>query len=251
MGAPLGLADWELIGTALFFGSFIGVVVDRLPDRVPMMVQRSRCDACGTALTVRDLVPLASWLAMRGRCRYCGVWVGWFYPGVELAALGIALLSLTADRGVDAWIDAALGWWLLALGWIDWRHSILPDLLTLPLIAMGLVAAWGLAPGELRDRVAGAACGYLGLWLVAWVYRRLRGREGLGLGDAKLLAASGAWVGAVALPSVLAGAALAALLVAGGMMLAGIRLDRHSALPFGPFLAAATWLVWLCGPLTY
>ena len=112
-----------------------------------------------------------------------------------------------------------------------------------------MVAAWALAPDELRDRVAGAACGYLGLWLVALIYRRLRGRDGLGLGDAKLLAAAGAWVGASGLPSVLAGAALAALAAAGGLTLAGTRLDRHSALPFGPFLAAATWLVWLFGPI--
>jgi leader peptidase (prepilin peptidase)/N-methyltransferase len=94
-------------------------------------------------------------------------------------------------------------------------------------------------------------CGYLLLWAVAWVYRRLRGRDGLGLGDAKLLAAAGAWVGAGGLPSVLAGAAIAALAAAGGMMLAGRRLDRHTALPFGPFLAAATWLVWLFGPIAY
>ena len=202
-------------------------------------------------LTVRDLVPLASWLALRGQCRHCGARIGWFYPAVELAALAIAVVSVTVTRGYDAWVAAALGWWLLVLGWIDWRRLILPDALPLPLIVLGLAAAWGLAPGELLDRVTGAACGYLGLWAVAWVYRRLRGRDGLGLGDAKLLAAAGAWVGAGGLPSVLAGAAIAALAAAGGMMLAGRRLDRHTALPFGPFLAAATWLVWLFGPIAY
>jgi leader peptidase (prepilin peptidase)/N-methyltransferase len=202
-------------------------------------------------LTVRDLVPLASWLTLRGRCRHCGAWIGWFYPAVELAALAIAVVSVTVTRGYDAWVAAALGWWLLALGWIDWRRFILPDALTLPLIVLGLAAAWGLAPDELWDRLAGAVCGYLLLWGVAWLYRRLRGRDGLGLGDAKLLAAAGAWVGAGGLPSVLAGAAIAALAAAGGMMLAGRRLDRHTALPFGPFLAAATWLVWLFGPIAY
>jgi len=249
--ARWGLAEWELLGVALLAGSFLGVVVDRLPDRVPLAARRSRCGHCGAVLTARDLVPLASWLAGRGRCRHCGAWIGWFYPAVELAALAVALVSLTVDRGVDAWIDAALGWWLLALGWIDWRRLVLPDVLTLPLIALGLAAAWSLAPDELRDRAAGAACGYLALWAVAWMYRRLRGREGLGLGDAKLLAAAGAWVGASGLPSVLAGAATAALFAAGAMMLAGHRLDRHSALPFGPFLATACWLVWLFGPVSY
>jgi leader peptidase (prepilin peptidase)/N-methyltransferase len=249
--APLGLAEWELIGVAVLVGSFLGVVIDRLPDGETIVAGRSRCARCDAVLTVRDLVPLASWLTLRGRCRHCGAWIGWFYPAVELAALAIAVVSVTVTRGYDAWVAAALGWWLLALGWIDWRRFILPDALTLPLIVLGLAAAWGLAPDELWDRLAGAVCGYLLLWGVAWLYRRLRGRDGLGLGDAKLLAAAGAWVGAGGLPSVLAGAAIAALAAAGGMMLAGRRLDRHTALPFGPFLAAATWLVWLFGPIAY
>jgi leader peptidase (prepilin peptidase)/N-methyltransferase len=249
--APLGLAEWELIGVAVLVGSFLGVMIDRLPDGETIVAGRSRCTQCDAVLTARDLVPLASWLTLRGRCRHCGAWIGWFYPAVELAALAIAVVSVTVTRGLDAWVAAALGWWLLALGWIDWRRFILPDALTLPLIVLGLAAAWGLAPGELWDRLAGAVCGYLLLWGVAWLYRRLRGRDGLGLGDAKLLAAAGAWVGAGGLPSVLAGAAFAALAAAGGMMLAGRRLDRHTALPFGPFLAAATWLVWLFGPIAY
>jgi leader peptidase (prepilin peptidase)/N-methyltransferase len=244
-----GLAEWELVGVALLAGSFVGVVVERLPDGVPIGFVRSRCAQCDTVLGARDLVPLGSWLAARGRCRHCGGWIGWFYPAIELAALGIALVAALVDRGLDAWVDALLGWWLLALAWIDWRRLLLPDTLTLPLIALGLAAAWALAPGELWSRAAGAAAGYLGLWVVAWLYRRLRGRDGLGLGDAKLLAAAGAWVGVAALPSVLAGAALAALAAAAAMTIAGRRLDRHAALPFGPFLAAATWLVWLFGPL--
>jgi leader peptidase (prepilin peptidase)/N-methyltransferase len=153
------------------------------------------------------------------------------------------------DRGGAAWLDALFGWWLLALGWIDLRRWILPDVLTLPLIPIGLVLAAVLGPEELVDRIAGAAFGYAGLWAVAWIYRRLRGRDGLGLGDAKLLAAAGAWVGVSGLPSVLAGGAIAALLAAGGLALAGTRLRRDSALPFGPFLAAAAWAVWLFGPI--
>jgi leader peptidase (prepilin peptidase) / N-methyltransferase len=249
--APLGLAEWELIGVALLVGSFLGVVIDRLPDGETIVTGRSRCTQCEAVLTARDLVPLASWLALRGQCRHCGARIGWFYPAVELAALAIAVGSVTVTRGYDAWVAAGLGWWLLTLGWIDWRRFVLPDALTLPLIVLGLAAAWGLAPGELWDRVGGAVFGYLLLWAVAWVYRRFRGRDGLGLGDAKVLAAAGAWVGASDLPSVLAGAAIAALAAAGAMMLAGRRLDRHSTLPFGPFLAAATWLVWLFGPIAY
>ena len=247
--APLRLADWYLLAAALPAGSFAGVVIDRLPRDGPIATGRSHCTACGATLGVRDLVPLASWLTTRGRCRHCGAWLGWFYPGVELAALTIAVVSLAVDRGLDAWFDAVLGWWLLTLAWIDWRHTILPDVLTLPLIPAGLAVAALLTPDTLPDSAFGAVFGYLGLWLVAWLYRRWRGRDGLGMGDAKLLGASGAWVGASGLPSILAGASLAGLAAAAVMMAAGHRLDRHSALPFGPFLATATWLVWLFGPL--
>lgn len=249
--AALGPADWYLVAVALPVGSFIGLVIDRLPEAEGPTGPRSQCAACGATLTARDLVPLASWLAALGRCRHCGARLGWFYPGVELAALAVAMVAVMMDRGLDAWVDAMLGWWLLVLGWIDWRRLVLPDALTLPLAALGLAAAWWLATVELADRAAGAAAGFLGLWAVAWLYRRLRGRDGLGLGDAKLLAASGAWVGASGLPSVVAGAAIGGLVAAGAMLLAGRRLDRYSQLPFGPFLAAATWLVWLFGPIRY
>jgi leader peptidase (prepilin peptidase)/N-methyltransferase len=196
-------------------------------------------------------VPVVSWLATGGRCRHCRARIGWFYPAVEVAALVIAVLSVGADRGAAAWIDAGFGWWLLVLGWIDWRHKILPDVLTLPLIPLGLAVAGSLEPENLPDPLLGVAAGFFGLSLVAWIYRRMRGREGLGRGDVKLFAAAGAWVGASGLPSVLAGAALGGLAAASGMMLAGWRLDRQSALPFGPFLAAATWLVWLYGPVSF
>jgi leader peptidase (prepilin peptidase)/N-methyltransferase len=248
---PLGLVDWYVLGAALPVGSFVGVIVERLPEDGSPLTGRSNCTHCGASLTLRDLVPLASWLAMRGRCRHCGAWFGWFYPGVELAALAVAVLSLAVDRGAEAWIDAALGWWLLALAWIDWRHMILPDVLTLPLIPFGLAVAAALQPEQLWDTLAGAACGYLGLRAIAWIYHRLTGRDGLGMGDAKLLAAAGAWVGVTGLPSVVAGAALAGLAAAGALLLAGQRLDRHTALPFGPFLAAAMWLVWLFGPIAF
>ena len=246
---PFRASDWALIATAPIIGSFLGVLITRLPERAPVAWARSRCDFCETELAVRDLVPFASWLLARGRCRHCGRSLGWFYPAVELAALIVVAASLAVDRGAEAWLDALLGWSLLTLGWIDVRSWRLPDILTLPLIVLGLATAWLFAPDELIDRVAGSVAGYGCLWLVAYSYRWLRGREGLGLGDAKLLAAAGAWVGASGLPSVVAGAALAALVMAGGLMLTGVRFKRTSALPFGPFLALATWLVWLFGPI--
>jgi leader peptidase (prepilin peptidase) / N-methyltransferase len=119
----------------------------------------------------------------------------------------------------------------------------------LPLVLAGLGAAAAIDPEQLAQRALGAALGYSSLLTVAVLYRRLRGREGLGRGDAKLLAASGAWVGAVALPQVILFAALSALAAAACLRLAGVRLGARSALPFGPFLALATWVLWLSGPI--
>jgi leader peptidase (prepilin peptidase)/N-methyltransferase len=244
-----GMAEWNLLLVAPFVGSFLGLLIRRLPAGSPVARGRSHCETCGATLRARDLVPIFSWLAAGGRCRYCRQPLGWFYPGVELAALGIALSAVLIDGGQGAWLDCVLGWWLLALGWIDLRCWILPDALTLPLIIAGLSAALVLDPDQLTQRALGAVLGYLSLVAIAALYRALRGREGLGRGDAKLLAASGAWLGAAGLPQVILLAALSALAAAGFLRLAGIRLGIHSALPFGPFLALATWVLWLLSPI--
>ena len=244
-----GAAGWRVLLAAPFIGSFLGVVVRRLPEGRAIAWARSRCEYCGAALTARDLVPLYSWLAAKGRCRFCGHALGWFYPAIELSALAIALVAIAVDGGERTWLDCLFGWWLLVLGWIDVRRWLLPDALTLPLVIAGLVAAAAFDPEQLTDRALGAAVGYLSLRVIAWLYRLLRGHEGLGHGDAKLLAASGAWVGASALPQVILGAAVSALIAAACLRLAGVRLGARSALPFGPFLAFATWLIWLVGPV--
>jgi leader peptidase (prepilin peptidase)/N-methyltransferase len=243
--AGAGIAGWSAVLAAPFVGSFLGLLVRRLPEGRPVAWGRSGCEACGAVLQARDLVPLLSWLAARGRCRFCRQPLGWFYPGIELAALAVALLAIAVDGGDAVWLDCVLGWWLLTLGWIDLRTGLLPDALTLPLVVAGLAAAAALDPEDLASRALGAVLGWLGLWAVGALYRQWRGRAGLGGGDPKLLAASGAWVGAAALPQVILLAALAALAAALGLRLAGRRLGLHSALPFGPFLALATWLVWL------
>ncbi len=242
---------WGTIAAAPFIGSFLGVVIRRLPEERPIAWARSACERCGHRLQARDLVPLLSWALARGRCRCCGRPIGWFYPAVELAALAVALAAVAIDGSRWAWLDCLLGWWLLTLAWIDVRCWLLPDALTLPLVLAGLIAAAALAPEALFDRALGAALGYSLFQALAWLYRRMRGRDGLGGGDAKLLAAAGAWIGASALPSVVLLAALAALALAALLRLAGVRLAAQSALPFGPFLALATWLVWLFGPLSF
>jgi leader peptidase (prepilin peptidase)/N-methyltransferase len=246
----LGEQGWPLLLLAAFVGSFLGVVIRRLPEGRPIVRGRSLCEQCGARLTPRDLVPLLSWLITRGGCRHCGHRLGWFYPAVELAAFAIAAIALAFDGVEQAWLDCLLGWWLLALGWIDARHWLLPDVLTLPLLVLGLALAAAFAPEDLADHAAAAMLGYLALRAVAWIYQRLRHREGLGQGDAKLLAAAGAWLGIAALPQVILLAALAALVTAAGLALAGTRIRAHSALPFGPFLALATWLLWLFGPFS-
>ncbi len=245
-----GAALWSLLVAAPIIGSFLGVVIRRLPAGRPLLWSRSSCEKCGHPLAARDLVPLFGWLLAKGRCRYCGERLGWFYPAVELAALAIAVLALAVDGGGRAWLDSLFGWWLLALGWIDLRRWILPDVLTLPLILSGLLEAALFNARALPWRALGAALGYLSLIAIAFLYRRLRGREGLGEGDAKLLAASGAWVGAAALPSVVFVAALGALLSA-FLFIRKRPLEAETPLPFGAFLALATWLVWLFGPLAF
>ena len=237
---------------APFVGSFLGVLVVRLPEGRPVAVARSACDGCGAPLGVRDLVPLLTYVAARGRCRRCGVPIGRFAPAIELAALlaaalAVAAWTLRADPAAPSpawlWSGCVLGWGMLALGCIDWRCFRLPDPLTLPLLLLGLADCAWLQPGRLGSHAAGAVAGYAGFRLVALLYRRLRGRDGLGAGDAKLLAAGGAWLGIGALPTLVLLAALATLAMA--LVRSRGRLRADLAVPFGPGLAAATYGLWL------
>jgi leader peptidase (prepilin peptidase)/N-methyltransferase len=239
-----GIPEWLFFAVAApFIGSFLGVVVVRLPAHRSVVFGPSLCDACGHALGARDLVPVLSWLASGRRCRYCRSGLGFFFPFIELAALAVALWAATVTNGLALALGCAFGWTLLTLAAIDWRDGVLPDVLTLPLLA----AAPFLAGGDWRSHVIGAAAGFAVLAGVAWLYRRLRGRDGLGMGDAKLFAALGAWTGWQGLPEVLLIASLAGLL----FVLVRSRntpLEATSRIAFGPFLALGGWIVWLYGP---
>ena len=235
-------------------GSFLGLVVARLPAGGAIVRSRSACPHCGRVHGWRELVPILSWLMQRGVCRACGHALSWSYPAFELAALAIAAWSLAVAPGWLAWPSAALGWSLLTLAAVDMRHLILPDEITLPLIPAGLILAWVLDPASVPHHAAGVVIGFLFVALVRWVYGRLRKREGIGLGDAKLLAAAGAWVSWQGLPGVVLAAATAALIGAlAGHVIRGTqagRLELTKEMPFGPYLAGGLWLTWLYGPIT-
>ena len=226
-------------------GSFVGTVVLREPAGWRGLLRgRSRCPACGTRLSARDLIPLVSWVAARGHCRHCAAAIPAFYPLIELAAALIGAVALAAIEPPASVLAALLGWWLPALALIDLRSWRLPDALTLPLIATGVgAAASGLLPAaDLLLSLAGAAAGYLALAAIAWGYRRLRGRDGMGLGDARLLAGAGAWLGIEPLPWLVLMAAVLGL----GLALARARPVRpETAVPFGPPLALSFWMLFL------
>lgn len=228
-----------------FVGSLLGVLVRRLPEHRPVGFARSACESCDRTLGPLELVPIASFLAQRGRCRGCQAAIAPMHLVIELAAVLVAAIATGFAEGAELWSGCVLGWSLLALAWIDLRWLLLPDPLTLPLIVAGLLAAWLLEPWTITDRAAGAIAGYGAFRLVELGYRRLRGRDGLGEGDAKLLAGSGAWLGWQALPWVVVVAAAIGLLAAGIAALAGRAVGRDTAMPFGPPLALATWLFWL------
>ncbi len=241
---PLGLF---LLAAAPFMGSFVATFATRWPEGRSILTGRSACRSCAKRIDARDLVPVLSWLLLRGRCRHCHHPFGRGYLISELAAFGIALWAATAFSGLDLAMVCLLGWALLALALIDLRTMLLPDVLTLAVLSLGLAVA--AMQGALAEGLAGAAVGFAVFALLAAGYRAWRGRDGLGMGDAKLLAAAGAWVGWSGLPGIVLMASVAALAVA---LPLALRSDGGVSreIAFGPYLAAAIWITVLYGPVT-
>lgn len=244
-----------LIVAGLCAGSLLNVVVWRLPlmmqrgdsHRFNLGFPRSYCPHCNRSLTLGENIPLVSWLWLGGRCYGCQSAIAWRYPAIEtLTLLAMIQAAYLFPCGLLLLVACLLCWMLLALALIDSRHFLLPDCLTLSLLWSGLLCHLTdvLPSVSLAQGVAGAALGYLLFWLLAWSYQLLRGREGLGRGDAKLLAAGGAWLGWQALPLLLL---LASSLSIMAFMLARLLLKRSLSekLPFGPALTVAIWLVFL------
>lgn len=232
----------------LMLGAIAGSLLATLLIRWPKgegIGGRSHCDGCGAPLQVRDLVPILSYAAARGRCRRCGAAIDRRHLAVELGAALIGLVAVLAHPLPLAAISALLGWSLLLIALLDAEHHWLPDGLTLPLIPLGLAAAWAGFGPPLAERAAGAAIGWAVLFLIAGAYRVLRGREGMGDGDPKLFAAIGAWIGVWLLPFILLGAGLLGLAAVALMRLRGEPVTGETRLPLGTLMGVAAWPIWL------
>jgi leader peptidase (prepilin peptidase)/N-methyltransferase len=245
------MPGWFAVAVAaaygLVFGSFLNVVVYRLPRGMSLVRPRSHCPACQATVLWFDNVPILSYLLLGGRCRSCGARISPRYPLVELAsgtlAAGVVARFGLTLTGLEAMLLVML---LLPLAFIDLEHHLLPDVLTLPGIALGLAgsAAGGFVP--LLDSVIGVVVGAVVPYAVIVVYRRLRGVEGMGLGDVKLLAMIGAFLGWRGVLLTLGLAATAGALL-GLTLIALGRGRRDTELPFGTFLAGAATIVVFAG----
>lgn len=224
----------------LIAGSFTATLVLRW-ESGRSIGGRSRCDGCGRTLGIVDLVPLGAWLLRRGRCPACGSAIDPLHLRVELASATVGVASILLVPGLGGWCLALMGWMLLPLALLDARRTWLPDALTGALAIAGLLLAGPLLATTLLERLAGAAAGGLTLALVAALFLRLRGREGMGGGDPKLMAAIGCWLGWMPLPLVLLIASGAGIIWALATQKGDVTIrDRH--IPFGVFLAVAAWL---------
>jgi leader peptidase (prepilin peptidase)/N-methyltransferase len=255
----------------LMVGSFLNVVIYRLPlmmerewrtqcaelldqpdpesERPPLTLwgPRSQCPSCGHLIQAAENIPLLSYVLQHGRCAHCSAAIGIQYPLVEaLSGILAGVVAWKLGFGWPALAALAFTWILLAASAIDFRHQLLPDNLTLPLLWLGLgVALFGLF-ADLPSAVIGAMAGYLSLWLVYHLFRLLTGKEGMGHGDFKLLAALGAWTGESYLITIILLSSLVGALFGLALILFRGR-DRQIPMPFGPFLAAAGWIALLWG----
>lgn len=258
-------------GFGLLVGSFLNVVIHRLP----IMLQRewetearaildvpaegepgtfnlvkpdSRCPQCGHAIRWYENIPVLSWLALRGKCSACRARISVRYPVIELVSgLLAALIAMHIGFGTALLPTLLLGWSLLTLTMIDYDTCLLPDQITLPLLWGGLLCALlGWTPVTLQDAVVGAMAGYLSLWSVFWLFKLTTGKEGMGYGDFKLLAALGAWLGWQMIPLVILLSSFVGAII-GLTLLATKIVKRDEGIPFGPYLAAAGGIALLWG----
>jgi leader peptidase (prepilin peptidase)/N-methyltransferase len=249
---PLHVVTVILSGVfGLIVGGFLAAVSVRLPLDEDAG-GRSRCMSCDAALKPWWMIPVVSWLILRGRCGLCGAAISPRYILIELAAGAVGVwAALNGHSWLMIGATALLGWQLLLIAIVDAENHWLPDILTLPLIGTGLVASALLAGGLPLNQIAGAVLGFSLLWLLAWLYRVVRKRDGLGGGDPILFAAAGAWVGWTGLPGVLLWACAVGLCLVLGRLLLRRSVRGTDRMPFGTYLAIGAWLTWLYGPLGF
>jgi leader peptidase (prepilin peptidase) / N-methyltransferase len=279
-GSLASLDFWALLTIAFVFGaligSFLNVVIYRLPvmmerswqdeidahqhahdaawnpaerARFNLIVPRSRCGQCGHVITPLENIPIVSWVALRGKCSACKTRISARYPLVECVT-GLFFALCLWKFGLTAQALAAMAFCavLIALTGIDLDTQLLPDQLTLSLMWLGLLLNIGGLFTRLPDAVIGAAAGYLILWSVYWLFKLVTGREGMGYGDFKLLAALGAWFGWQALPAMLLVSSVAGAVIGIGLILFQGK-DRRTAIAFGPYLAIAGLITMFAGQL--
>jgi len=247
----------------LCVGSFVNVVIYRLPKMLDrgwraqcaelagesvaesppynLVIPRSQCPSCGHPISALENIPVLSYMVLRGRCKACKARISARYPLVEVLTGALTVAAALRFHGIPTIAAACvLLWTLVALTFIDFDTQLLPDNITLPLIWAGLlVNIAGIMPGvTLRDAVLGAVAGYLALWIVYWLFKLIRGKEGMGYGDFKLLAALGAWLGWQMLPLIVLLSSLVGAAIGIGLVVFKGR-DHQVPLAFGPFLAIA------------
>lgn len=264
---------------ALLVGSFLNVVIYRLPimmerdwraqcdeitstpaselpeGRFDLVAPRSSCPTCGHQITAMQNIPLVSYLFLGGKCAGCKAKISGRYPAVELlTGLLTAVVAWRFGFGAEAAAGIALTWVLIAISAIDIDHQIIPDSMSLPLIWAGLALSLfaPLAGADMlfidpKDAIVGALAGYLTLWSIYHLFRLVTGKEGMGYGDFKLLAALGAWLGWQMLPLIILLSAVVGA-VTGILLIVCKRHERSVPIPFGPYLAAAGWIAMLWGP---
>ena len=266
--APLLYAGVFLLGTII--GSFLNVLILRLPalleydwrcqcrelleldpepDARPpgIVLSRSRCPHCGHGIRAWENIPLFSYVVLGGKCSNCGGRISPRYPIVEFATAVLFLVTIwhfgpTIQGATALFLTSAL----VVMAGIDIDHQLLPDNLTMPLLWAGIVLSFWSVFADLASSVTGAIAGYLVLWSIYHMFRLVTGKEGMGYGDFKLLAALGAWLGWQMLPLVVMFSSIVGAVV--GLALIGSgRLKRDKPMPFGPFIAAAGWIALIWG----
>ncbi|MBF0110869.1 MAG: prepilin peptidase [Magnetococcales bacterium] len=237
------------------WGSFLNVCIHRLPLGESIVFPPSHCPQCRQNISWRDNIPLLGWLILRGRCRHCRHPISTLYPLVELLA-GLLAVQVVLRFGLhwENLLPLTLGYAFIVLSFIDFKHYILPDVITLPGMVSGVALAWSgwLAPplADARASVLGLVIGGGGLWAFAWLFHKMTGKVGMGFGDVKLMGMIGAWLGWQALPFTLFFSALAGSVVGIAWMIVANR-DRSQPIPFGPWLAAAAWMYLFVGDGVY